>query len=208
MAGCGAAAAPPCCLCMASALTACSKSVPKCRKSGTESKERMSLRSKQTVKRGNKKGGWGKSQNLSAGVPGCCSPGSRGVSPNKEKWRVRKGDNWIVQEWEEIPYSLSLSLEDSALGQEQAVWGSVPGRDVPAAVHSACMLGCRKGCQGLWLCPYAHTVRHPFQMNLQVLEWTSSHPRLGPGSKLSVWILSTITFLPHPSPLNTLWRLD
>lgn len=66
MAGCGVAAAPPHCLCVASALRACSKSVPKCRKSGIESKERMSLRSKQIVKRKRKKKGGegGKSQSF------------------------------------------------------------------------------------------------------------------------------------------------
>lgn len=55
----------------------------------------------------------------SAGVPGCCSLGSRGVS-FKKVWRVRKGDNWIARRGA-IPYSFSLSLEDSALGQHQAV---------------------------------------------------------------------------------------
>lgn len=86
---------PPCRLCVASALSVCSKSVPKCRKSGIESKERMSLRSKQIVKRKKAKRGGKESKLRLVGVPGYCSPGSRGVGSDKKR-REGKGDNWTA----------------------------------------------------------------------------------------------------------------
>lgn len=69
---------------------------PSAEKLGTESKERMSLGSKQIVKR--EENVRGQSNLHLVGVP-ACSSGGRGIG---------KGDNWTARVWGDIPYSPSF----------------------------------------------------------------------------------------------------
>lgn len=83
-----------------------------------------------------------------------------------------------------------MSLEDSDLGQDQAVWGSVPGRDIPAAVCSAGRDAKAFGCTPMHTLPDI-----PFKWTCR--SWNGQAPIPGWGQALNLFgVLSTISTTP------------